>query len=96
MEMFRDSQYMLFQDSLDSQIKYLTRSGLNKQWKQAKPITEEDNILWSKGLLGDNEPKMLVNTLVYLFGKFFALCSGEEHKFDICLEVIEGDEEERT
>ena len=78
----------------------LTRSGLNKQRKQGKPITEkeEDNILWSKRLYGDNEPKTLVNTLVYLFGKFFALRSGEEHRSLTFaqLEVTEGDEEERT
>ena len=51
-------------------MKCLTSSGLGKERKQAKPITEEDDkILWSKGLLGDNEPTTLVNTLVYLFGK---------------------------
>ena len=39
-----------------------------------------------------------MNTLVYLFGKFFALCSGEEHRrLTVAqLEVVEGDEEERT
>ena len=71
MDIFRDSRCKLFQDSLDSQMKCLTSSGLGKERKQAKPITEEeDKILrWSKGLLGDNEPTTLVNTLVYLFGK---------------------------
>ena len=82
MGMSQDSRYKLFQDSLDSQMKCLTRAGNSKQRKHAKPITEEEyKILWSKGPLGDNEPKTLVNTLVYLFGTFlFALRSGEEHR----------------
>ena len=76
MEMFRDSRYKLFQDSLDSQMKCLTRAGHSKQRKQAKPITEgEDEILWSKGLLGDNEAKTLVNTLVYGIFVWKVLCS---------------------
>ena len=41
----------------------------------------------------DNEPRTLGNTLVYLFGKFFALRSAEEARSLTFaqLEVIEGD-----
>ena len=60
-------------------MKCLTCAGLGKQQKQAKPMTEEeDEILWSKSLLRGNEPKIVVNILVYLFGKFFAHFSGKE------------------
>ena len=68
MEMFRDSRYKLFQDSLDSQMKCLTRAGHSKQRKQAKPITEVV-------VLGDNEAKTLVNTLVYGIFVWKVLCS---------------------
>ena len=60
LDIFQDSRYKLFQDSLDSQWKSLTSSGLGKQRKQVKPITEEGELLWSKCSLGDNEPKTLV------------------------------------
>ena len=32
------------------------------------------------GLLGEDTPEQLVNTLIYLLGINFALCGGEEHK----------------
>ena len=43
--------------------------------------------------MGDNEPKTLVSTLVYFFGKFFAPRSAEEPRSLTFaqLEVIEGD-----
>ena len=99
LNIFQDSQYKAFQDSLDARMKNLTRSGLGITVKQAKPILEdEEEILWSKGLLGDSDPKILVNTLVFLFGKYFALRSGEEHRSlsFAQLEVVKGDETERS
>ena len=99
LNVFQDSQYKAFQDSLDARMKNLTRSGLGITVKQAKPILEdEEDILWSKGLLGDSDPKTLVNTLVFLFGKYFSLRSGEEHRSlsFAQLEVVKGDETERS
>ena len=49
-------------------------------------------------MLGNKDPKTLLHTLVFLFGKFFALRSGEEHR-NLAFEqltVIEGDDIERT
>ena len=41
-------------------MKHLTSVGLGKQHKQAKPISEDEaHILWTNGVLGDNEPKTL-------------------------------------
>ena len=75
-------------------MKTLTHTGLGANVKQAKPISgDEEEVLWSKGLLGEDDPRTLVITLVYLFGKCFSLRSGEEHRelrFSQ-LEVIEGD-----
>ena len=81
LKMFRNPRYKLFQDSIDSRMKALTRTGLGVNVKQAKPISgDEEEILWSKGLLGEDDPRTLVTTLVYLFGKYFSLRSGEEHR----------------
>ena len=79
-------------------MKHLTRKGVGTTKKQAEPILQEEEIMWLKGLLGDKDPKTLLYTLVFLFGKFFALRSGGEHRqltFSQ-LKIIEGTSTERT
>ena len=97
--MFESPDFKLFQDSLDAEMKRLTSKGLGCEIKQAEPITEEEEeLMWSKGVLGDTDPKTLLNTLFFLLGKFFTLRSGEEHRsrtFDQ-IRVIEGRDKERS
>ena len=58
LDIFRNPRYKLFQDSIDSRMKTLTRTGLGVNVKQAKPISgNEEEILWSKGLLGEDDPR---------------------------------------
>ena len=62
-------------------------------------ITEdEEQLMRTKGVLGDTDPNTLLNTLFFLTGKFFALRSGEEHRsltFDQ-IRVISGSDKERS
>lgn len=49
--------------------------------KQAEAFSrKEENLLWEKKLLGDSDAYTLLNTLVFLVGKFFSLRGGKEHR----------------
>ena len=49
--------------------------------RQAQVITEEmEDTLWAKGLLGDDNPVKLLDTLVYVLGLHLALRGRDEHR----------------
>ena len=78
---FKDSNFIEFRASLDSEMKRLQSTGLGSVKRQAEVITEEDKeTLWRKGLLGDHTPQVLLDSMVYYCGLHFALRSGKEHR----------------
>ena len=62
-------------------MKRLNGTGNYIDKKQAQPITpEQENHLWKIGLLGDHNAEVLLNTVVFQVGLYFALRSGNEHR----------------
>lgn len=79
--LWTDYNFKGFQDSLDGEMKRLTSQGVGVIKKQAEAFSrEEENLLWEKKLLGDSDAYTLLNTLVFLIGKFFSLRGGKEHR----------------
>ena len=61
-------------------MKRLCSMGLGVKKGQAEPtFIQEDNLLWDKGCLGEQDPHTLLDTMLFLCGIHFVLCSGEEH-----------------
>ena len=71
----------MFRTTLDSEMKRLSSTSQYIHKRQAEPITVEDeSLLWELGLLGTTSPTVLLHTLVYMVGLYFALRSGSEHE----------------
>ncbi|KAJ8270845.1 hypothetical protein GJAV_G00119940 [Gymnothorax javanicus] len=80
-EFLQSDVFEEFRQVLDGEMKRLTRKGLGQNVKKAEAISvDEEELLWRCGQLGDRNPRVLVNTLLYLNGKHFGLRSGHEHR----------------
>ena len=81
LDIFKDNDFVEFRATLDAEMKRLQGKGLGSWKRQAEPLTEEEEeALWSKGVLGDHSPETLLNTIIFMNGLYFALRSGKEHR----------------
>ena len=73
---FRDLRF-----TLDNSMKARTAAGVGVMVKQAQALTAfDEDLLWVRGMLGTDTPDQLLNTVIFLVGKGFALRAGMEHK----------------
>ena len=78
---FEQAEFHMFRTTLDSEMKHLSSTGQYIYKRQAEPIiVEDESLLWELGLLGTTSPTVLLHTLVYMVGLYFALRSGSEHR----------------
>ncbi len=76
-----DPRIQTFRKTLDAEMKRLHATGKYSQKHQAQPIkVAQENHLWELGLLGEHSPQVLLDTIVYSIGLYFALRSGVEHR----------------
>ena len=77
----KQGEFKLFRDSLDAEIKRLISLGVGVVIKEAEALTmDEENILWRKNFLGRRNPRALLNSMVFLLGRWFALRGGKERR----------------
>ena len=81
LNVYTDPTFKHFQDCLDAEMKRLTRMGLDSVVKEVQTFLEDqENRLWDLGLFGDHSPNVLLDTMLFLIRKYFALRSEKEHR----------------
>ena len=76
---FKDECFTHFRQTLD--LSCQESSKIPHRKRQADVISHSaEEKMWSDGVLGDDEPEKLINTLLFLNGLHFALRSGQEHR----------------
>ena len=74
LNLFEDPQLQKFQLTLDAEMKHLASKGKGVKNKHNLAITcVEEERLWQLGLLGDHNAQVLVETMVFQMGLYFAL-----------------------
>ena len=74
-------EFSVFHTALDNVFRDLRADGVGSSSKAAEVFTrEEENELWSRGILGVNNPKALLRAVFFLNGKNFCLRGGQEHR----------------
>lgn len=78
---FTDPRFATLQNSLDNLFRDLRARGVGSESRSAEVFSkEEEDQLWSTGVLSVDTPKGLLRAVFYLNGKNFALRGGVEHR----------------
>ena len=66
---------------MENLFQELSKEGVSAETKHAEIVTkDEENLLWSSGVMGMHTPKALLNAVFYYNGKNFCLRGGQEHR----------------
>ena len=80
-DFFKDKEFSKFRNILDSEMKRLQAVGLGTGQRKAEVISfEDEELMWEKGILGDDNPQSLLDTMLFMNGLYFALRGGKEHR----------------
>ena len=78
---FNDTEFERTRRSLDLSMKLSREDGADDIKKRAQVIEpEHEEQLWEKNILGSDNPKQLVNTMIFLIGKNFGFRGRDEHR----------------
>ena len=76
----KDREFVNSRKVLEGKARFLREQGYGKRPKASKALTTEDEeLLWSKGLLGNQSPKSLIGTMWFLLTQHFGLRGCQEH-----------------
>ena len=73
-DFFKNDAFADFRHTFEGEMKRLRAKGLGTSTRKVDIIEpEEEEILWSKGILGDDSPTAILNTVFHMNGLYFAL-----------------------
>ena len=76
-----NGQFRELHNVLERRYKALHEQGISATVGKARVITQdEENQLWTSGVLGPHNPSSLLNAMFYYNGLFFVLRGGQEHR----------------
>ena len=68
----KDNEFLECRQVLEGKARELRAAGMGKKPNRAKNFTkEEENVLWTSGLLGKESPRALLNAMFWLFTQHF-------------------------
>jgi hypothetical protein len=77
----KDPNFTPLKKVMDSHFKQLHSEGLGTNPSQSDVISKDnENLLWSKGVMGLDTPKQLVRTVFFYTGLSLCLRGGDEHR----------------
>ncbi len=76
-----EGKFNSVRNTVDNIMKRWSMARITQKVKRSEPIsiTDEEE-MWDFGILGEESPETLRNTVMYLIGLTFALCGGKEHR----------------
>ena len=83
----KDKEFTECRQVLNGKAIELREMGMGKRKNKADVLTEEEEIMWSKGVLGDGNPKSLNYTIFYMTSQQFGTRGRQEHH-QICIEDL--------
>ena len=84
----KDREFVNSRKVLEGKARFLREQGYGKRPQASKALTTEDEeLLWSKGLLGNQSPKSLIGTMWFLLTQHFGLRGCQEHH-DMFVEIF--------
>ena len=80
-KVINDEAFHNIKFTLNNLMKMHVQQGIGCQVRKAEIFTPTDeDALWSMGFLSTSNPTQLLNTVVFVIGKGFALCAGKKHR----------------
>ncbi len=75
-----DPVFIRFKNTLDNIMKERSKAGLGRTVSVTPISISDEEKMWVDGVLGEDDPETLRDTLVFLLGMIFALRGGHEQR----------------